>query len=48
MVGSYPAENSERAMRVVVERLGERLRMLPDGEPGERYRWIVHIVESLG
>lgn len=36
LVGSIPADNAEQAMRTAVERLGEHLRTLPDGETGER------------
>ena len=34
-------------MRGAAQRLGGRLRMLPDGETGERRNWIVHVIESL-
>lgn len=47
LVGSIPAESTEAAMREATTRLGDRLRTLPDGETGDRSRWIVHIVESL-
>ena len=47
LVGSIPADNAEQAMRTAVERLGEHLRTLPDGETGERRNWIVNIIESL-
>lgn len=47
LVGSIPAADTESAMRLAVGRLGPTLRMLPDGETGERRNWIVHIIESL-
>jgi hypothetical protein len=47
LVGSIPAENAEQAMRAATTRLGAWLRTLPDGETGERHRWIVHIVDWM-
>ena len=47
LVGSIPTDDAEQAMRTVAQRLGDRIRMLPDGETGERRNWVVHIVESL-
>jgi hypothetical protein len=47
LVGSIPADNAEQAMREATTRLGTRLRTLPDGETGERYRWVAHIVDWL-
>jgi hypothetical protein len=34
-------------MRLAMDRLGSRLRSLPDGETGERRDWILHIVEGF-
>ena len=47
LVGSIPAPDTDAAMRTALDRLGPSLRTLPDGETGERYSWILHIVESL-
>ncbi len=44
LVGSIPGDDAEHVMRGTVARLGERLRMIPDGETGQRRDWIVHII----
>jgi ubiquinone/menaquinone biosynthesis C-methylase UbiE len=41
LVGSLPAENAERAFRIVADEVGDRIRRLPDGETGPRADWIV-------
>lgn len=40
LIGSVPLENSETVFRAVAGTLGPHLRRLPDGETGERRRWI--------
>ena len=40
LVGSVPLEDSETVFRLVCGALGPHLRRLPDGETGERIRWI--------
>ncbi|MGH3443411.1 MAG: hypothetical protein ACRDUY_15475 [Nitriliruptorales bacterium] len=47
LVGSTPFDSASTAMRTALDRLGPRLRTLPDGETGERRNWIIHIIESL-
>ncbi|MBA2311080.1 MAG: hypothetical protein H0W01_17695 [Pseudonocardiales bacterium] len=47
LVGSIPGDDTAAVMRGAAQRLGGRLRMLPDGETGERRNWIVHVIESL-
>jgi hypothetical protein len=47
LVGSLPAPDARAAMEQSLERLGDRLRTLPDGETGERHHWIIHIIEGL-
>lgn len=47
LVGSLPFGSADEAMRSALERLGQHLWSLPDGETGERRNWIIHIVESL-
>lgn len=47
LVGSIPAPDAEAAMRQALEVLGDDLRSLPDGETGERYHWVVHIIEGM-
>lgn len=47
LVGSLPGTSAEAAMADALERLGPRLRSLPDGETGERRNWIIHIIESF-
>jgi hypothetical protein len=39
-VGSIPLENSEAVFRRVSAEVGEYLRRIPDGETGERTKWI--------
>ena len=40
LVGSVPLPDTESVFRVVVNALGAHLRRIPDGETGERRRWI--------
>ena len=40
LVGSVPLPDTERVFRTVAGALGPHLRRLPDGETGERRRWI--------
>ncbi len=40
LVGSVPLDNSETVFRTVCAELGPHLRRIPDGETGERIRWI--------
>ena len=40
LVGSVPLEDSEAVFRTVSGALGPHLRRIPDGETGERIRWI--------
>jgi hypothetical protein len=47
LIGSIPAPDAEAAMRQALEVVGARLRFLPDGETGERYHWVIHIIEGL-
>jgi hypothetical protein len=39
-VGSIPLENSEAVLRSVSREVGEYVRRIPDGETGERSKWI--------
>ena len=41
LVGSVPLGSSEEVFRLLSERLGDRVRRLPDGETGPRADWIV-------
>lgn len=47
LVGSIPAEDAGQAMSQALTELGPHLRYLPDGETGERDRWIVSMIETL-
>ena len=47
LVGSIPAASAESAMSDALDRLGERLHTLPDGETGRRKDWIIHIIEAF-
>ena len=40
LIGSVPLDNAETVFRTVAGALGPHLRRLPDGETGERRRWI--------
>ncbi len=40
LVGSVPLDDSETVFRTVCAELGPHLRRIPDGETGERRRWI--------
>ena len=41
LVGSVPLRSADEVFRTLGERLGERVRRLPDGETGPRADWIV-------
>ena len=47
LVGSLPGESAGEAMRLAVERLGDDLAYLPDGETGDRRNWVIPMIESL-
>ena len=40
LIGSIPLDSSEQVFRRLAEELGPYLRCLPDGETGERARWV--------
>jgi hypothetical protein len=40
LLGSIPLANAEEVFRTSCDRLGDRLRRVPDGETGERLGWI--------
>ncbi|MEC8890102.1 MAG: hypothetical protein VX426_00030 [Chloroflexota bacterium] len=40
LVGSIPLENPEEVFRTVSAKFGDNIRRIPDGETGERHRWI--------
>lgn len=47
LVGSIPAGSGEEAMRQALREVGPHLLQLPDGETGDRDRWVGGIVDSL-
>lgn len=47
LVGSLAAPNGRKAMELSLNVLGDGLAELPDGETGERYNWIGHIIEKM-
>lgn len=47
LVGSMPAADARAAMRQMLDAVGDRLPLLPDGETGDRHHWIINIVEGL-
>ena len=40
LIGSIPLDNSEQVFRRLAGELGPFLRCMPDGETGERSRWV--------
>ena len=40
LIGSIPLDNSEQVFRRLADELGPFLRCMPDGETGERSRWV--------
>ena len=48
LVGSINLPDAEHTFRAAAETLGAHLRRLPDGEPGERFHWIVFQPDVLG
>jgi len=48
LVGSINFDDAETTMRTAAERLGDRLKRIPDGEVGERFHWIVFQADRLG
>ena len=40
LIGSIPLDNSEQVFRRLSAELGKHLRRMPDGETGERSRWV--------
>jgi hypothetical protein len=40
LIGSVPLDNSEQVFRRLADELGPFLRCMPDGETGERARWV--------
>ena len=40
LIGSIPLDSSEQVFRIVTQALGPYLKRLPDGETGERSRWV--------
>ncbi|TAJ25779.1 MAG: hypothetical protein EPO67_20080 [Reyranella sp.] len=40
LIGSIPLESSEQVFRTLAAELGPHLRRMPDGETGERSRWV--------
>ena len=47
LVGSLPFADAGQAMQESLQRLGETLPYLPDGETGERANYIMHLVDRL-
>ena len=47
LIGSLPAGNATAAMTEALRELGPYLRALPDGETGDRNRWVAGTVESF-
>jgi hypothetical protein len=47
LVGSIPAESGVAAMELAHEHLDGTMRWLPDGETGDRFHWVIHIIEGL-
>lgn len=47
LIGSIPADNAGDAMTEAMRMVGPHLRALPDGETGDRSRWVAGTIESF-
>jgi hypothetical protein len=47
LVGSIPADSATDAMTEAMREIGPYLRCLPDGETGDRSRWVAGTIESF-
>lgn len=47
LLGSLPGADAEEAMNTAYERTGGSVRWLPDGETGDRFRWIARQIDSF-
>ncbi|SHL44477.1 hypothetical protein SAMN05443637_12921 [Pseudonocardia thermophila] len=47
LIGSYPAESADEAVRAMIVGSRGRLAHLPDGETGDRRNWVVGTIVSL-
>jgi len=47
LVGSTPFADTDEALEIFYERIGRRLRTVPDGETGDRQNWIQGMLESF-
>jgi hypothetical protein len=48
LVGSVNYDDAETTMRAAAAILGDRLKRIPDGEPGRRFHWIMFQLDVLG
>jgi hypothetical protein len=48
LVGSVNYDDAETTMRTAAELMGPLLKRIPDGEPGERFHWIMFQPDVLG
>jgi hypothetical protein len=48
LVGSVNYDDAETTMRAAATILGDRLKRIPDGEPGRRFHWIMFQPDVLG
>lgn len=48
LVGSVNYDDAETTMREAAGMLGDRLKRIPDGEPGKRFHWIMFQPDVLG
>ncbi|MCW2945155.1 MAG: hypothetical protein JWR24_1872 [Actinoallomurus sp.] len=46
-VGSVPADSTDQAMQSMLEWAGPHVRSVTDGEVGDRYHWVVNLVNSF-
>jgi len=47
LVGSTPFRDADEALAITLDRLGPRLRTVPDGETGDRRNWIQGLIDSF-
>lgn len=47
LVGSLPAPDARQGMELSLEMLGDHITQISDGETGERFNWVAHVVEGM-
>lgn len=47
LLGSLPGADAEAAMTDALDRTGGAVKWLPDGETGDRFRWIARVIDTF-